>query len=149
MTSNIGSHYIMERMEKMNENNREEILEKTREEVLQLLKQTIRPEFLNRIDEIVMFAPLTRDEIKDIVRMQIDQVIGMMKNNNLQLEVSDSAVEWIAAAGYDPQFGARPVKRLLQKALLNELSRKILSGEIKPEVPIRVNQGLEGLQFSN
>jgi len=149
MTSNIGSHHIMERMEKMNENNREEILEKTREEVLQLLKQTIRPEFLNRIDEIVMFAPLTRDEIKDIVHMQIDQVIGMMKNINLQLEVSDSAVEWIAAAGYDPQFGARPVKRLLQKALLNELSRKILSGEVKPEVPIRVNQGLEGLTFSN
>jgi len=73
----------------------------------------------------------------------------MMKNINLQLEVSDSAVEWIAAAGYDPQFGARPVKRLLQKALLNELSRKILSGEVKPEVPIRVNQGLEGLTFRN
>jgi ATP-dependent Clp protease ATP-binding subunit ClpB len=116
MTSNIGSPIIQERMEGITESNREEVYESTREEVFALMKRTIRPEFLNRIDEIIMFTPLTQEEIQQIVRLQVAQVIRSL-SKDLALEVSDRAISWIASHGYDPQYGARPVKRLIQKHL--------------------------------
>lgn len=108
MTSNIGAHIIQEKLKDLNEKNRDEIVEKTNAEVYEMLKQTIRPEFLNRIDEVIMFTPLQKNEIVDIVRLQINGVNKMLANNGILLEVTDKAVEWIANEGYDPQFGARP-----------------------------------------
>ena len=149
MTSNLGSHLIMENLSALTDTNREAVLEKTRNEVFQLLKQTIRPEFLNRVDEIVMFTPLTRTEIKAIVRIQLESIARMLQENRLVLETDEAAIELLADAGYDPQFGARPIKRMLQKHLLNELSRKILSGDVDPQKPLKLT-GLNGeLHFGN
>jgi ATP-dependent Clp protease ATP-binding subunit ClpB len=149
MTSNLGSHLLMERMEALNEQNRESLLEQVRKEILALLKQTIRPEFLNRIDETVMFTPLTRQELREIVRLQIGQVIRMLGANNIGLVVEDSAIDWLQEQGYDPQFGARPVRRLIQKHILNELSRQILSGKVQAGMQIRASAGANGIEFGN
>jgi ATP-dependent Clp protease ATP-binding subunit ClpB len=139
MTSNMGSHIIQENFEKINEKNREEIVDSTREEVLTLLKQTIRPEFLNRVDEVIMFQPLMREEIKGIINIQLEQLKDLVLRNGLTLQFSDYALDYLAVQGYDPQFGARPLKRLIQKEIVNLLSKKILSGDIDKTKPVLVD----------
>jgi ATP-dependent Clp protease ATP-binding subunit ClpB len=130
MTSNMGSHLIQERFEKMTEANREELLASTRVEVFDMLKKQIRPEFLNRIDEIIMFAPLTREDVDKIVELQFNSITKMLEPNGIHLTASREAIAWLSELGFDPQFGARPVKRILQKKILNELSKQILAGKV-------------------
>jgi len=140
MTSNMGSHIIQENFEKINDKNREEVVDSTREEVLNLLKQTIRPEFLNRVDEVIMFQPLMRQEIKGIINIQLEQLKELVaRNGGISLQFSDYALEYLAVQGYDPQFGARPLKRLIQKEIVNLLSKKILSGDIDKTKPVLVD----------
>lgn len=136
MTSNMGSHLIQENFEDLNDSNKEEVMAKTKREVFDLLKKTIRPEFLNRIDDIIMFTPLTRENVEEIVRMQFRQIEKMAEESGLRLRASEEAIHWLAELGYDPQFGARPVKRLLQKKVLNELSKQILAGKVKKDEEI-------------
>ncbi|MFL5753170.1 MAG: ATP-dependent chaperone ClpB [Bacteroidia bacterium] len=136
MTSNMGSHLIQENFESMTEKNREEVLAKTKNEVFELLKKSIRPEFLNRIDEVIMFEPLTRENINRIVEIQMNGVIRSLAEQGVKLSMTDDAIEWLAQLGYDPQFGARPVKRVIQKQVLNELSKQILAGKINKEEEI-------------
>lgn len=149
MTSNIGSHLIQENFGHLNENNEREVIDRTRNEVFELLKKTIRPEFLNRIDEIIMFKPLSRDEIHDIVKLQFARTQEMLAKNNLKLEITDEAVNKLAAMGYDPQFGARPLKRVIQREVLNELSKMILAGQVNAEKPIRIDVEGERFVFKN
>lgn len=149
MTSNLGSHLIQERFEKMTDANKDEIWQKTREEVFNLLKQTIRPEFLNRIDDIIMFKPLTITEIKEVVRLQFNQLHDMLIKNGITITITEAAVAWITEQGFDPQFGARPVKRIIQRNILNELSKMILSGSINAEKPVTVDLEQQGLIFRN
>ena len=149
MTSNIGAHIIQERLKGIDEENRDEVLEKTNQEVYEMLKQTIRPEFLNRIDEIIMFAPLKKSEIVDIVRLQFNGVKKMLENNGIAIEITDKAVEWLADAGYDPQFGARPVKRVIQRTLLNDLSKQILAEEVSKDSRIMVDVKDDKIVFEN
>ncbi len=139
MTSNIGASLIQENTEQINDDNKEEILAKTKLEVFDLLKKTIRPEFLNRIDEIIMFNPLTRDEIKEIVEIQFNSLVKMLAANDIKIKISQPAIDWLAQLGYDPQFGARPLKRVLQKRIMNELSKQILSGAISKEDEIKID----------
>jgi len=147
MTSNLGSHLLQEGFERMNEKNRGEIFEQTRAAIFELLRKTIRPEFLNRIDEIIMFTPLSRDDMKQIVQIQFNRIIKRLGNQNLKLSISPEAVNWLASVGYDPQYGARPVNRLLQKHVLNELSRKILSGSISANHSILIDMEDDELKF--
>ena len=149
MTSNIGAHIIQEKLKDLNDNNRDEVLEKTNHEVYELLKKTIRPEFLNRIDEVIMFTPLQKSEIVDIVRLQVNGVNKMLANNGIILDVTGKAVEWIAEAGYDPQFGARPVKRIIQRNLLNDLSKQILAEQVSKDSHIVVDVENDHLIFKN
>ncbi len=151
MTSNMGSSYIQSQMEKLNGSNKEQIVEETKREVMNMLKKTIRPEFLNRIDETIMFLPLTEKEIKQIVRLQIESVQRMLAGNGVELKLTDAAVNFLAEAGYDPEFGARPVKRAIQHYLLNDLSKKLLSQEVDRSRPITVdaNAAANGLEFKN
>ena len=152
MTSNIGSHIIMDKLSKFTETNDsvpQSALDETKKEVFDLMKQTIRPEFLNRIDEIVMFTPLTKDDVRQIVVMQIRQINEMLAQNNVSLSVTDGAVDWLAEQGYDPMFGARPIKRTLQHYLVNELSKEILAGRIDRGSVIMVDAGKDGLKFGN
>ena len=152
MTSNIGSHIIMDKLSKFTETNDsvpQSVLDETKKEVFDLMKQTIRPEFLNRIDEIVMFTPLTKDDVRQIVVMQIRQINEMLAQNNVSLSVTDGAVDWLAEQGYDPMFGARPIKRTLQHYLVNELSKEILAGRIDRGSVITVDAGKDGLKFGN
>ncbi|HQB99845.1 MAG TPA: AAA family ATPase, partial [Methanospirillum sp.] len=149
MTSNTGSHIIQENLEHLTDKNREEIYGKTREQVFELLKKTIRPEFLNRIDEILMFHPLTRDEILSVVRLQLDNVRKMLEKNDVRFSVTEDAVRLVARLGFDPQFGARPIKRVIQKNLLNEISKMILAGEITKEKKIVVDEKDGILVFRN
>jgi ATP-dependent Clp protease ATP-binding subunit ClpB len=149
MTSNTGSHIIQENLEHLTDKNREEIYGKTREQVFELLKKTIRPEFLNRIDEILMFHPLTRDEILSVVRLQLDNVRKMLEKNDVRFSVTEDAVRLVARLGFDPQFGARPIKRVIQKNLLNEISKMILAGEITKEKEIVVDEKDGILVFRN
>jgi len=139
MTSNIGAHLIQENFEKLTDNNREEIIASTKNQVFEQLKKTIRPEFLNRIDEIIMFNPLTRDEIHDIVTIQLNSIRSMLSAQGLYLDVSEKAIDWLAQLGFDPQFGARPLKRVVQKKILNELSKQILSGNVTRDNRIKVD----------
>ncbi len=133
MTSNIGSHLIQENFKELTDINHEEVVAKTKSELFELLKQTIRPEFLNRIDELIMFTPLNRNEIRDIARLQFNQVAQTLAEMGIQMEASSDALDWLAQLGYDPQFGARPLKRVIQKRILNELSKEILSGKVDKE----------------
>ena len=147
MTSNMGSHLIQESFEKIK--NIEEATEKAKEEVLQLLKETVRPEFINRIDDIVMFAPLTQADIKQIVRLQLNSIIRLVARENILLEATPEAIDYLAKRGYDPQFGARPVKRVLQKEVMNALSKEILKGNIKAGSVILIDSFDDGLVFRN
>ncbi|HOL01005.1 MAG TPA: ATP-dependent chaperone ClpB [Paludibacteraceae bacterium] len=149
MTSNIGSSLIRENFEKLNEYNHDEIIEKTRNEVFELLKQTIRPEFLNRIDEIIMFKPLNRPQIEEIVRLQLKNIQEMLKQNGIQLEATDKAIKLIADLGYDPQFGARPVKRVIQKLILNDLSKQIIAGAIQSNQTVIIDAVDDTIVFRN
>jgi ATP-dependent Clp protease ATP-binding subunit ClpB len=139
MTSNIGSMIIQDAFENINEKNREETVEKTKLEVMNLLRQTIRPEFLNRIDEVIMFQPLLKNEIRGIIKIQLDNLKEMVAKNGINLQFTDYAIEYLAENGYDPQFGARPLKRLIQKEIVNQLSKKILSGQIDKSVPVLID----------
>lgn len=149
MTSNIGSHLIQENFDMLNEFNKDEILAKTKNEVYQLLKSSIRPEFLNRIDEVIMFEPLSREHIHRIVRIQMNGMIRQLQEAGFTLEITDEAIEWLSELGYDPQFGARPLKRVLQKKVLNELSKKILTGDVKKDKPIIVDAFEKQIVFRN
>ncbi len=139
MTSNIGSQIIQDNFEDLNDENKEAVLAKTKSEVYTVLKNTIRPEFLNRIDEVIMFEPLSRENIHEIVKIQMNGMIKQLEDAGFKLEITDEAVDWLAQLGYDPQFGARPLKRVLQKKVLNELSKQILGGEINKENTIIVD----------
>ncbi len=151
MTSNMGSNIIQENFASAFDGNKidRDVVEKTRQEVIELLKQQLKPEFLNRIDEIVMFEPLTRKEIERIVDIQMGIIGHMLSENGIKLEYSDAARKWIADAGYDPMFGARPVKRTIQRCVVNELSKEILAGHIDREHPIRIDVVNNRLTFEN
>lgn len=136
MTSNIGSHIIQESFEKITEKNKESILAKTKSEVYDLLKKSIRPEFLNRIDEVIMFEPLNREDIHKIVEIQFNQIAKRLAEQDVKISATHEAIDWLAQLGYDPQFGARPVKRVMQKQVLNELSKQILGGTINKDKEI-------------
>ena len=136
MTSNMGSHIIQERFEKMTEKNADEVQEATKAEVFELLKQSMRPEFLNRIDDIIMFTPLTKKNVRQIVNLQLDFIRKKLAERNINLSATDYALDSIADMGYDPQFGARPIKRVIQKNILNELSKQILAGKVQPDSDI-------------
>ena len=139
MTSNMGSQIIQENFEKVDESNKEQVVESTKAEVISLLRQTIRPEFLNRIDEVIMFQPLMKKEIKGIIGIQLDNLKELVAKNGIQLEFSNYALDYLAENGYDPQFGARPLKRLIQKEIINKLSKRILAGDIDKEKPVLVD----------
>ena len=153
MTSNLGSGYIQSQFEKLTANSsheaRETLIEETKEEVMNMLKKTIRPEFLNRIDETIMFLPLNEEEIKQVVRLQIDGVTKMLEANGVTLQLSENALNFLAHAGYNPEFGARPVKRAIQRYLLNDLSKTLLAQDIDRTRPIMVDATSDGLTFSN
>jgi ATP-dependent Clp protease ATP-binding subunit ClpB len=139
MTSNTGSHIIQENFSHLTDDNRDEIIAKTKDEVFELLQKTIRPEFLNRIDEIIMFTPLSRDEIGNIVRMQFHSVQKQLAEQNVELTASEEALDWLAQLGYDPIYGARPLKRVIQKRVLNELSKEILAGKVTSDSAIQLD----------
>ncbi|MDF2447895.1 MAG: Clp protease ClpB [Bacteroidota bacterium] len=139
MTSNIGSHLIQENFDTLDEFNKDEVLAKTKSEVFELLKKTIRPEFLNRIDEVIMFEPLNRDDVNDIVKIQFKQIADRLADQNIRITATDEAIDWLAQLGYDPHYGARPVKRVLQKNLLNELSKQLLANTINKEKEIVID----------
>ena len=145
----MGSAYIQEQFEKMDDGNRESILEETKAAILEMLKKNVRPEFLNRIDEIVMFTPLNSGEIEEIVRLQAKGVTETLSENGVTLEIADSAVKFIAQAGFDPEFGARPVKRAMQRYLLNDLSKQLLAGCVDKSKPIKVTAENGCLVYSN
>ncbi len=149
MTSNLGSGIIQEKLLKINKGNREQVYEETRKEVFEMLKQTIRPEFLNRIDEIIMFSPLDESQVFQIVELQFDQLRKLLQKNGVDLRIKKAALEWIANRGFDLQFGARPVKRMLQKHLVNELSKQILANRINSEKPVVVDVEGDKLIFNN
>ncbi|HEY0433368.1 MAG TPA: AAA family ATPase, partial [Chitinophagaceae bacterium] len=139
MTSNLGSHIIQENFEGIHERNRDEIVNKTKVEVMALLRQTIRPEFLNRVDEIILFQPLLKKEIRGVVNIQLNALKRLVAQSGINLEFSDYALDYLAEQGFDPQFGARPLKRLIQKEIVNQLSRRILAGEIDKSQPVLVD----------
>lgn len=151
MTSNLGSSLIRDNFEKITDANRVQVVEQTKSQVMDLLKKTIRPEFLNRIDEIIMFTPLNEEEIRQIVKLQLNGVKKMVGQNGIDLEFTDAALDFISHEGYDPQFGARPVKRVIQRYVLNELSKQILSGKVDREHPIVIDRESsgDGLIFTN
>ncbi len=149
MTSNMGSSLIRENFSKMTDANRDETIERTKNDVLEMLKETIRPEFINRIDEIIMFAPLNQDEIEEIVKLQIDAVRRMLAKNGVALNVTPAALRFLAEEGYDPEFGARPVKRVIHRMVLNQLSKDILAQMIDKGRPIVIDFAGGNLHFSN
>ena len=149
MTSNLGSQYIQQEFEKLNAQNRHTIISDTKQKVMEMLKKTIRPEFLNRIDETIMFLPLTKQEIAQVVTLQMNAVKKMLEPQGFTLNVTDAAIQYLADAGFDPEFGARPVKRAIQRLVLNDLSKKILAEEVSREKPIVIDANGAGLQFRN
>ena len=149
MTSNIGSHIIQENLEKANEENREEVVNQTRKQVFDLLKKSIKPEFLNRIDEIIMFQSLTREEVRRIVELQLKIIQKMLEKSSIKLTITKKAVDFISIVGFDPQFGARPIKRVIQKNLLNELSKMILEEKVDKNSVIIVDEKKGKLVFAN
>ena len=149
MTSNLGSTYIQNQFEKLTDDNHDLLIEETKQEVMNMLKKNIRPEFLNRIDETIMFLPLNKSQIEQIVRLQIKGIQHMLEENGIMLHLSDQAIDYLATAGYDPDFGARPVKRAIQRYLLNDLSKKLLSLEVDRSKPIMIERDTDGLKFRN
>ena len=139
MTSNLGSLIIQEAFENVTEKNKDEVVEKTKLEVLNLLRQTIRPEFLNRIDEVIMFQPLLKKEIKGIISIQLNNLRELISKSGINLDFTDYALDYLSENGYDTQFGARPLKRLIQKEIVNQLSKKILAGDIDKNKPVLVD----------
>lgn len=139
MTSNIGSHLIQDAFDGVNEKNIEEANAKAKLDVMNLLRQTIRPEFLNRVDEIIMFQPLLKNDIKAIVKIQLDNLKKLVAQSGIQLQFSEYALEFLADQGFDIQFGARPLKRLIQKEIINQLSKRILAGDIDKSQPVLVD----------
>jgi ATP-dependent Clp protease ATP-binding subunit ClpB len=139
MTSNMGSQIIQANFENVTEANKEEVVEQTRLEVMDLLRQTIRPEFLNRVDEVIMFQPLLKTEIKGIIRIQLDNLSRMLRKNGVDLRFTEYTLDYLAENGYDAQYGARPLKRLIQKMIVNPLSKKILEGTIDRQHPVLVD----------
>ncbi len=149
MTSNIGSHIIQENFETLTELNKDEILAKTKTEVFDLLKKSVRPEFLNRVDEVIMFEPLTRDDVHNIVKIQFEQISKRLAEQHFTISATDEAIDWLAQLGYDPQYGARPVKRVLQKQVLNELSKQILADKVDQTKEIIVDVFNKQIVFRN
>ncbi len=149
MTSNLGSQYIQSQMEQLNDTNRDRIIDTTKTQVMEMLRKTIRPEFLNRIDDIIMFLPLTQQEIADVVRLQMRNVSKMLEGQGIHLEATPHAIDYLARVGYDPEFGARPVKRAIQQYVLNDLSRRILAEDVNRDKPIIIDEFGEGLVFRN
>ena len=149
MTSNMGSSLIRENFEKMTPETHDQVVDETKVQVLELLKKTIRPEFLNRIDDIIMFTPLNEEEIRKIVTLQLNSVKKMLAQNGIALEFTDAALAFISDKGFDPQFGARPVKRVIQKYVLNELSKELLGGTVNKDRPIIIDSDGSGLAFKN
>ena len=149
MTSNMGSSLIRENFENMTPETHDQVVDETKVQVLELLKKTIRPEFLNRIDDIIMFTPLNEEEIRKIVTVQLNSVKKMLAQNGIALEFTDAALAFISDKGFDPQFGARPVKRVIQKYVLNELSKELLGGKINKDRPITIDSNGAGLVFKN
>ncbi len=149
MTSNMGSNVIRDNFAAMTDENRDETIEKTKEQVIEMLKQTIRPEFLNRIDETIMFTPLNQVEIEEIVGLQIKSVQKMLERNGVTLKVTPAALHYLAEEGYDPEFGARPVKRVIHRLVLNRLSKDILAQKVDKDVPIVIDVKDDELIFNN
>lgn len=149
MTSNLGSQYIQSEFEHITDANRDSVIEKTKKTVMEMLKKTIRPEFLNRIDETIMFLPLTKEQIADVVRLQVNGVKKMLEQQDVTLDVTPAAIDFLASAGFDPEFGARPVKRAIQRYMLNDLSKQLLGGTVDRTKPIVVDAGGGGLTFRN
>ena len=149
MTSNIGSHIIQENFDNLTELNKDEILAKTKTEVFDLLKKSVRPEFLNRVDEVIMFEPLTRDDVHNIVKIQFEQISKRLAEQHFTISATDEAIDWLAQLGYDPQYGARPVKRVLQKQVLNELSKQILADKVDQTKEIIVDVFNKQIVFRN
>jgi ATP-dependent Clp protease ATP-binding subunit ClpB len=146
MTTNIGSHIIQENFEKITDENYFEVLEGTKDEVLSLLKKSVRPEFINRIDEIIMFRPLSKANIRKIVEIQFKMIQKRLMESGVKLDISEEALERLAKLGYDPQFGARPLKRVIQREILNELSKQILAGKVNKDSVIFVEL-VNGVDF--
>ena len=149
MTSNLGSQYIQQQFEHLNDTNREEVIDKAKVAVMDMLKKTIRPEFLNRIDETIMFLPLTKEQIGDVVRLQLERVKDMLEPQGIELQWTDSAINYLSDVGYDPEFGARPVKRAIQRYVLNDLSKSLLAGTVNRDKPVIIDSFGEGLVFRN
>ena len=149
MTSNIGSGIIQENFQNFDEGDKDEVIAKTKSQLFELLRQTIRPEFLNRIDEIIMFTPLSRDEIADIVKLQFAQLQQTLEELGIQMDASTEALDWLAQLGYDPQYGARPLKRVIQKKILNELSKQILAGKVDKDSRIKLDMFNNQFVFLN
>jgi len=139
MTSNIGSHIIQANLTDAANQTADDVLSKTQDQVFELLKQTLRPEFLNRVDEIIMFKPLTSSEIKDIVHIQFQGIASKLQQQGITINITEAAVGWIANAGFDPLYGARPIKRVMQRSILSKLSKEILAGTIEPSKPITID----------
>ena len=149
MTSNLGSQFIQQQFEKLDDTTRDQLIDETRSQVMEMLKKTIRPEFLNRIDETIMFLPLSKKEIADVVKLQINAIRKMLEPQGFRLEVTDAAIQYLAEIGYDPEFGARPVKRAIQRYVLNDLSKKILASEVSNDKPITIDSFGNSLVFRN
>ena len=149
MTSNLGSQFIQQQFEKLDDTTRDQLIDETRSQVMEMLKKMIRPEFLNRIDETIMFLPLSKKEIADVVKLQINAIRKMLEPQGFRLEVTDAAIQYLAEVGYDPEFGARPVKRAIQRYVLNDLSKKILASEVSNDKPITIDSFRNSLVFRN
>jgi ATP-dependent Clp protease ATP-binding subunit ClpB len=150
MTTNIGSNLIQESFTGMNDENQEEVMERTKQEVFELMKKSVRPEFLNRVDEIIMFKPLSKQDIRKIVEIQFNIIKKRLAESNIKLEADNKVLDYLGEIGFDPQFGARPLKRVLQKKILNELSRNILEGKISAESLVGVTLDDDGnIEFIN
>lgn len=149
MTSNLGSQFIQQQFEKLDDTNRDQLIAETRSQVMEMLKKMIRPEFLNRIDETIMFLPLSKKEIADVVKLQINAIRKILEPQGFRLEVTDAAIQYLAEIGYDPEFGARPVKRAIQRYVLNDLSKKILASEVSNDKPITIDSFGNSLVFRN
>jgi ATP-dependent Clp protease ATP-binding subunit ClpB len=149
MTSNMGAHIIQENFEKLTDKNKDKIVEETKNQVFELLRKSIRPEFLNRIDETIMFQPLSRKDVLQIVKIQFGMLVKRLKETDIEIEATDEALEWLALEGYDPQFGARPVKRVMQRDLLNQLSKSILGGTVVAGSKILLDLKDGKLSFEN
>jgi ATP-dependent Clp protease ATP-binding subunit ClpB len=150
MTTNIGSTLIQENFERMNEYNAEEVLEDTKNQAFEMLKKSVRPEFLNRIDEVIMFRPLSRTDVRKIVDIQFKLIQKRLDENGIKIEATDDVLDYLGRIGFDPQFGARPLKRVMQREILNELSKDIIAGKIDKDAVVAITMDGEGrIQFEN